>query len=80
MCRVFFQESLGGVCMLKKLLASCVVMGLMVSPVLAAENAQPAPAKKEVKEVKKATVKKAAVKKATVKKEAPKKAEKTEKK
>ncbi len=80
MFKVSSQESLGGVLMLKKLLASCVVMGLMVSPVLAAENATKAPAKKEVKEVKKAAVKKEVVKKAAVKKEAPKKAEKTEKK
>lgn len=66
--------------MLKKLLASCVVVGLMVSPVLAAENAKPAPAKNETKVEKKAVekkavVKKAVVKKATAKKEAPKKAE-----
>jgi uncharacterized membrane protein len=66
--------------MLKKLLASCVVVGLMVSPVLAAENAKPAPAKNETKVekkavVKKAVVKKAVVKKATAKKAAPKKAE-----
>jgi uncharacterized membrane protein len=66
--------------MLKKLLASCVVVGLMVSPVLAAENAKPAPAKNETKVEKKAVekkavVKKAVVKKATAKKVAPKKAE-----
>jgi hypothetical protein len=66
--------------MLKKLLASCVVVGLMVSPVLAAENAKPAPAKNETKVEKKAVEKKAVekkavVKKATAKKEAPKKAE-----
>jgi len=66
--------------MLKKLLASCVVVGLMVSPVLAAENAKPAPAKNETKVEKKAVekkavVKKAVVKKATAKKAAPKKAE-----
>ena len=76
--------------MLKKLLASCVVVGLMVSPVLAAENAKPAPAKNETKVEKKAVEKKAVekkavekkavAKKAPVKKEAPKKAEKTEKK
>jgi uncharacterized membrane protein len=61
--------------MLKKLLASCVVVGLMVSPVLAAENAKPAPAKNETKVEKKAVEKKAVEKKATAKKEAPKKAE-----
>jgi uncharacterized membrane protein len=66
--------------MLKKLLASCVVVGLMVSPVLAAENAKPAPAKNETKVEKKAVEKKAVVKKAvekktTAKKAAPKKAE-----
>ncbi|WP_291494366.1 hypothetical protein [Desulfurella sp.] len=71
--------------MIKKLLASCVVVGLMVSPVLAAENAKPAPAKNETKVEKKAVEKKAVekkavAKKAPVKKEAPKKAEKTEKK
>lgn len=67
--------------MLKKLLASCVVVGLMVSPVLAAENAKPAPAKNETKVEKKAVEKKATVKKATVKKAtAAKKVEKTEKK
>jgi len=61
--------------MLKKLLASCVVVGLMVSPVLAAENAKPAPAKNETKVEKKAVEKKAVVKKATAQKAAPKKAE-----
>jgi uncharacterized membrane protein len=66
--------------MLKKLLASCVVVGLMVSPVLAAENAKPAPAKNETKVEKKAVEKKAVekkavVKKATAKKAAPEKAE-----
>lgn len=67
--------------MLKKLLASCVVVGLMVSPVLAAENAKPAPAKNETKVEKKAVEKKATAKKATVKKAtATKKVEKTEKK
>lgn len=67
--------------MLKKLLASCVVVGLMVSPVLAAENAKPAPAKNETKVEKKAVEKKATAKKATVKKAtAAKKVEKTEKK
>jgi len=54
--------------MLKKLLASCVVVGLMVSPVLAAENAKPAPAKNETKVEKKAVEKKAVVKKAAFKK------------
>ncbi len=68
--------------MLKKVLASCVVLGLMVSPVLAAENAKPAPAKHETKVEKKAVEKKATAKKATVKKETTKKetAKKSEKK
>lgn len=62
--------------MLKKLLASCVVLGLMVSPVLAAEKGKPATAKNETKVEKKVTEKKAVAKKAPAKKEAPKKAEK----
>ncbi|MGB9755454.1 MAG: hypothetical protein ACPLXO_01110 [Desulfurella sp.] len=72
--------------MLKKLLASCVVVGLMVSPVLAAENAKPAPVKNETKVEKKAVEKKVVEKKAAPKKAVAKKAattkkvEKTEKK
>lgn len=56
--------------MFKKLLASCVTLGLMVSPVLASENATKTETKPAVE--KKAPVKKHYVKKAKVKKQAKK--------